>query len=191
MGVYHYTVDLTWDGAGSPGANVWDIEAVAGGSSEAANLQLATDAIEQFYDDLLTVNFYPQSYTVTGRTEAVNIATSNIEPVTGWTQVTASTSQNYAGLLQMICTIRTISATRRGRGRKFIGPVDTTLTSTDGTPSSSAVGFLQAACDGLMASSTGAADWSIGVYSSVDLTFRTALSMQARDYFAALRSRRD
>ena len=190
MGLYHYTVDLTWPGPGSPGVNVWDIRQQA--LDPTAELQAAVNAIDTFYTSLTSAaNFFARPYTAKGRNEAIEINSRTIEPVTGFTRSTSATTVSYSGLDQMIITIRTSLAARRGRGRKFIGPVAGSLMDSNGTPTSGALTTLQTAADALLTASLAGNGWAIGVYSSVDGLFRDATVMTARDYFASLRSRRD
>ena len=189
MALWHYTVNLSWVGPGSPGVNVWDIRTDT--PDIGGNLQEAVDAIGAFYASLVLDAIYPIGYVATGGTEAVEINTSEISPVDGFSSGEQAGVARHSGVAQMIATIRTTSATRRGRGRKFIGPVSTDTMDGDGTPSAVAVADLQSACTALVNSSLGAGGWAIGVYSSVDELFRDATQMQARNYFAALRSRRD
>jgi hypothetical protein len=61
----------------------------------------------------------------------------------------------------------------------------------DGTPTQEAIDVIQGAANALLATSEGFANGGIGVYSSVDGLHRDMTRVLARNYFAALRSRRD
>jgi hypothetical protein len=190
MGIYQYAVNLNWNGPGAPGVNVWDIRQQA--LDPTSELQLAVNAIGAFYESLFVAStIFPDGYTANGSDEAIEVTTRQIEAVTGFTGAQSGAGADFSGLNQMICTIRTSSATRRGRGRKFIGPCNALTLDTDGTPTPGAVSDLQAACDGLISASTANNGWAVGVYSQVDGLFRDATAMTARNYFASMRSRRD
>ena len=189
MSLWHYTVDLDWSGPGSPGVNVWDIRNE--GTLADEEVQSAVSAIQAFYTTLAGGSILASPYTATGRDEAVEITTREVLPVTGFTTSTGVSDNAFSGLTQMILTLRTSSATRRGRGRKFIGPVSSACMGTDGTPTPAAVTQLQDAANTLLAASGGVNGWGLGVYSSVDGLFRDVTVMQARNYFVGLRSRRD
>ena len=190
MGIYHYTVDLSWNGAGSPGVNVWDIRQQA--LDPTSELALAVDAIDAFYASVVSSGLiYPDGYRATGRNEAIEVNSSQIEAVPGFVHNQSGAGSDFSGLNQMIATIRTSSATRRGRGRKYIGPVAAETLDSDGTPTTGALSALQTACTNLVTASTANNGWAVGVYSSVDGLFRDMVQMTARNYFASMRSRRD
>jgi hypothetical protein len=190
MGIYHYAVRLSWNGPGSPGYNIWDIRQQA--IDPTAELNSAIAAIGTFYGSIVgDAQVFPDGYSIQGPSEAIEVQDRSIEAVTGFTHGQSGAGADFSGLNQMIMTIRTSSATRRGRGRKYLGPANALSLDTDGTPTPGAVTSVQDAADALLASSTGAGGWAIGVYSSVDGLFRDAVQLTARNYFASMRSRRD
>lgn len=193
MTLYHLPVRLTFNGGGSPGVNIWDIRTTGTepGSTD-VDLDEASQAIEDFYGVLFAGDIFPGGY----RADFDGVATTieaNPQFVTSapWANATGSSFASAPTSTQMIATLRTSSASRRGRGRKFIGPVGVSTVGTQGTPTPGAVATLQNACNGLIAFNDNFANGAIGVYSQVDQVFRDATSMQARNYFAVLRSRRD
>lgn len=151
-----------------------------------------TDALRVFYTDLMAGDIFPGGYTASYAGVATSVG-DNPEFFTSdaWSITESGPGDVAPPIAQMILTLRTTSATRRGRGRKFIGPVRPTIVQTDGTPTTVALGVLQNAGNTLLAASNGFADGAIGVWSSVDELFRDITAVQARDYFASLRSRRD
>ena len=189
MATLKYIVDLSWAGPGSPGQNVWYVRTAQDLTS--SDRDAAALAINDFYGDIVDAGILSGDNVITGRSEMVDEATSEILPVDGWTLDSASGPQLYAAVAQMIVTMRTSSATRSGRGRKFIGPVRSTTMEDDGTPTAGAIGTLQTACDTLLASSLAETGWAVGVYSREQNLFRDATALQVRNYFAVLRSRRD
>ena len=188
MPTYEYPVNLTWQGPGSPGVNVWHFRA---DSPTGAEAQDCVDVIQGFYQDVVLAGVLPDAYSMVGGDEAVNVADNSIVPVTPWTENNASGGFPFAGPLMMVLTMATSNASRSGRGRKFIGPVGVPTISTDGTPTSGAVTGLENAGIALVAASQGLTLAAIGVYSPTDQLFRDLVSTRVRDTFAVLRSRRD
>lgn len=188
----HVPVRLTWAGSGSPGVNVWDVRTTGGDPGPSDDLQAMTDALRVFYTDLMAGDIFPGGYTASYAGVATSVGDSpEFFTSDAWSITESGPADVAPPIAQMILTLRTSSATRRGRGRKFIGPVRPTIVQADGTPTTVALGVLQNAGNALLAESEEFADGAIGVFSSVDELFRDIVSVQARDYFASLRSRRD
>lgn len=192
MALLSVPVRLTWAGSGSPGVNVWDVRTTGGDPGPSDDLQAMTDALRVFYTDLMAGDIFPGGYTASYGGTATSVGESpEFFTSDTWSITESGPSDVAPPIAQMILTLRTSSATRRGRGRKFIGPVRPTIVQADGTPTTAALGILQTAGNTLLAESEEFADGAIGVYSDVDGLFRDLVSVQARDYFASLRSRRD
>jgi hypothetical protein len=188
MATYQYIVDLTWPGSGSPGISAWNFRAEGSvGSSE----QGPVDAIRDYWGDVLGSGYLIDAMFARGRAECVNVATKEIVPVTPWVRESTATAGNYAGPLMMCSTLLTASATRSGRGRKFLGPVTAGSMSADGSPVAGAVTAFQTAGDDLVSTSSGLTQSAVGVYSPTEGIFRDLTGWRQRDYFAVLRSRRD
>jgi hypothetical protein len=172
--------------------NVWDVRTTGGDPGPSDDLQAMTDALRVFYTDLMAGDIFPGGYTASYGGTATSVGESpEFFTSDTWSITESGPSDVAPPIAQMILTLRTSSATRRGRGRKFIGPVRPTIVQADGTPTTAALGILQTAGNTLLAESEEFADGAIGVYSDVDGLFRDLVSVQARVYFASLRSRRD
>jgi hypothetical protein len=192
MATLHVPIRLNFPGGGGPGVNVWDIRVGAESGPDSEDLDSLSAALEVFYTDLLAGDIFPGGYSASFDGTAVSVG-EDPEYFTSdpWT-VTETGDANIAPpAAQMILTLRTSSATRSGRGRKFIGPVRPTVVAANGAPTTAAIGVLQGAGDTLLASSSGLLNGAIGVYSETAGVFRDIVSVQARNYFASLRSRRD
>lgn len=188
MALFHYQVELDWNGPGAPGLNVWDIRTED--LTVDQDLPAAVDAIRTFYLALAGGGVYPAGYTITFPGNAVNIVTREDESFTPPSGLASTTTDpDFAGLLQMILTIRTSSRTRSGRGRKFLGPVAQNVLSPDGTPLDSTRQTVQTAASALLDASSASSGWAVGVYSRTDGVFRDATALVARDYFAHLSDR--
>jgi hypothetical protein len=192
MATLSVPIRLNFPGGGGPGVNVWDVRVIGEGGGSSDDLDEMSAALEVFYTDLMAGDIFPGGYTASFDGTAASVGEDPVyftsEP---WTIGETGDSNIAPPIAQMILTLRTSSATRRGRGRKFIGPVRPGVVEADGSPTTAAIGVLQAAGDTLLASSQGSLNGAIGVYSGVDNVFRDLAGVQARNYFASLRSRRD
>jgi hypothetical protein len=108
--------------------------------------------------------------------------------------------------LSLVITWRTTLASRRGRGRTFMGPHVTADMQSDGTPSTTLVTDANTSSAALITSSTAYGNGAIGVYgydaaktpgkanprNPADAKiFRDFVGKNVRDIFGVLRSRRD
>lgn len=94
-------------------------------------------------------------------------------------------------LLAIVVSWRTVAATRSGRGRTFMGPLQTDIQEADGSVDGGTLVVLRAAAAALVAASTGANGWAFGVYSFKDAVLRDFVGYTSRDRFSYLSSRRD
>ena len=188
MATYEYGYTLTWPGAGSPGRSTWHFREDSGGIT---SIQDIVDGIDVFWIAMVNSGALAPPYTVTGDSLAIDVATRLTETVSPLAAAVAGPAVEYNPTGQIVCTKRTASATRAGRGRVFIGPVKSSVTDVDGTPDSGVITLLQNACNDLVAFSAGLTQAAVGVYSREQSIFRDLTAMQARDYMAVLRSRRD
>lgn len=192
MALYDFRVSLSGWGSGGPGMNVWNVriadDPIGGVEDQQENASLA---LKNFYTGIS--GLFPTSYRATFNGELIDVATKEIGTISSWTVAGTSSGSGYGPTLaQLILTLRTSNASRRGRGRKFIGPCIAGAVEADGTPASGPLNTLQTAATALLNASQGSVNgWAIGVRSGVDNLHRDVTAIQARDYFASLRSRRD
>lgn len=192
MATLHVPIRLNFPGGGGPGVNVWDVRVIGESGGPSEDLQEMVDALEVFYTDLMAADIFPGAYSASFDGTATSVGEDpEFYTADAWTVTESGDTDIAPPIAQMILTLYTSSATRRGRGRKFIGPVRPETVEADGTPTTAAVGALQAAGETLLATSEGSINGAIGVYSEVDSTFRDLSRVLARNYFASLRSRRD
>ena len=188
MPTYQYTVDLEWDGPGSPGVSVWHgrAEGLIG-----SDFQGVVDAIRDFWGTILAGSDFASGFSAAGRSEAINVANQEIITVTPWLREGTNHGLPYAGPVECCLTLLTSSATRSGRGRKFLGPLTENAMSADGTPTTAVLTKFRDAGTALVADSVGLTQSAVGVYSRTQGLFRDLTNTRVRDYFATLRSRRD
>jgi hypothetical protein len=191
MAIVRYTVNIGWTGSGGPGANVWHLSvpgAVEG--PDHPGVASAVDAIHTFYAAIAG----NMKASLSGPAEAV----ANVEQpgggtfvtVPSWSELGAGSADPLPQLLALTCTWRTANATKRGRGRTFLGPFSETDNDTGGTPSSSLLTTVRNAASALVAASAASADWDLVVYSRVDNTGYQVTQSRVRDVWSYLSSRR-
>lgn len=190
MPVYRYDVGLTWNGPGGPGVNVWHIRTVDDAGPN-PDLEEAAVAIRAFYNDVCEIGLCPAGWTARGPSQAINVADSSLIDVTSWTEASLQGTATFSAPSMVCVGLRTASATRAGRGRKFIGPLATPAMGTDGTITDSMLSSLRAAAATLANASQSNGGWAVGVYSQSSGLLRDVVTMPVRDTIATLRSRRD
>jgi len=108
-----------------------------------------------------------------------------------WDGTAVSGTGNWGPAPAMACvTWRSAKASRRGRGRTFLGPFAADAFGPDGTLDDGfRTDLLEAAAD-LITFSAANGNGAIGVYSQVDLLLRDYVSATITDQAAVLKSRR-
>jgi hypothetical protein len=189
MPTFRYGYTLQFPGDGSPGRSIWHFRSEDEVGS--ASPQDVVDIIDDWWTAVWATNVVAPPCRVDGDSEAINVATQEITPITPAfaNNPAAAVEFNPSGML--VCTMRTSSATKSGLGRKFIGPVRSSVTNVDGRPDAANVTSVQAACTALVSASVGLTGAAVGVYSPTEGLFRDLTVMTCRNYMAVLRSRRD
>lgn len=190
MTIARVPVDITWDGSGSPGVNVWHlrVDGPLNGSDQIAGL---LEDLETFYETAKNACPASVDFDFRGEIQGLGPDTGDTAVYDAWHQ-DASGTGNYAPT--MTCQVvgwRTNSGGRRGRGRTFIGPVATSVVAADGSPSAAYLSDLQAAADALVAAGAPIGNGSWGVYSVLDQVVRDFTGATVSPKFGSLRSRRD
>jgi len=136
MPVYRVPVDIVWTGPGSPGANIWHVRTVDPeiGSGQ---LQNHVNTIHTFYAALASNAGFTDGIFATGTTftlgSVTDVETDEAASPT-WTTVTQTTTlEDAAPVLQVCVGWKTASASRRGTGRTFLGPLNKGCVDTDGS----------------------------------------------------------
>lgn len=188
MPIYRVVNKLTYNGPGSPGVNVMHVRTVSGPGSE---LDAAMAAMHQFYASNELQLASGLDVTIGESIIEDPLGARTVVPFTPTTVEGYLTSAVAPQLLAICCSWKTSSATRRGRGRTFLGPVAAGAIDPDGSISDSArTSALEAAQD-FVSASTAASGWSFGILSSVDSLLRDVINVTISDQFAYLSSRRD
>lgn len=202
MAIFRVPAVLRWNGQGSPGVNIWHVRtsdpSIPGVDlgSAAAELDAAIAALNTWYATISANTFLPGMgvYIGEGITREGD-EDSYDRPVVG--PVASGSVGAAPPALAIVVGWRTTSATRRGRGRTFIGPLNSNVMQSDGTPSDTVLNNIRGANDTLIATSQAANGWALGVYGQQSAgllepkVLRDFTGHRVRDTFAVLRSRRD
>jgi hypothetical protein len=203
VAIFRVPINITFPGAGSPGANIWHIRTSGAiGSVENAQANALIGYIRTFYNYL--VAHYPATTVISLGTVTEEGTSREITPTMA--SVTGVGTGSAPQLLAVVVTWRTTVAARRGRGRTFIGPLTTADIQNYGTPSTTLMTDVNSASASLVNSSLLDGNGAIGVwgYNAAKLpgkanlrnptdakVLRDVTGKQVRDLFGSLRSRRD
>lgn len=184
-------VDITWPyGGGSPGASIFHLRASDG---EALELVLGnlSEIVRQFYaamDDLYVANVrikFAGLFTGVGpdQGDAVEIDPWEVSGTAGVGPLPPSN--------QIVVGWKTASATRSGRGRTYVGPLQYAVVDDQGSPAPAVLAVVRDAAAALVSAQGSEQAGGIGVWSTKQSVFRDFTGSTVRDTFAVLRSRRD
>jgi hypothetical protein len=203
MAIFRVPINLTFPGAGSPGANIWHIRTVTPTSgSELSEANTLIGYLRAFY---VAMQPYLALSTVVSLGTVTEVGTAR-EIVPTMATVTSSGVDSAPQALAVVVTWRTTIAARRGRGRTFVGPITKSVLQTDGTIVDGTRTTMATAAGALVTSSMGFGNGAVGVYGYNDAktpgkenprnpadarVFRDFTGYQIRDLFGVLRSRRD
>jgi hypothetical protein len=189
MPIVRIPARIEYVGSGGPGFNIWHARTVDTGPGD---LNLVLDALEGFYTSIAGL------YAASSR---VVIGEAMIKDPLGAPEFLADDSRTITGggaftvgpqPLAVVVGWRTVSATRSGRGRTFLGPFTVgAQDQADGTPNGGTLSIIRDAAQELVESSNNPSLWSIGVLSTKQGVLRDITGSSVRDRWAVLRSRRD
>lgn len=191
MSIYRYVVSLDFAAGSQHGTNTWHFRTDGVSVDREANLNALISIVSTFYSHVTA--FVPTSYVITGPAEATEVGVADPEAVgglTGFTR-TGTGGTSYGGAPAMaVVTWRSSKASRRGRGRTFLGPMGPGMVQSDGTLDPAVRTSLLSAASELCSSSLADGNGAIGVYSQLDNLLRDVVSGTVTDQVAVLRSRR-
>lgn len=190
MSILRIPVRIDYPYAGGPGFNIWHARFVDS-TPPPALLGDALDALELFYSTI-------DSTIVTGTTFTLGEGMI-LDPLGSPTYVdddsrTVTGSDGAGSMSNLLCITvgwRTISATRSGRGRTFVGPMGIGTAGNDGTPADSVLTTIRGAATDLIDTSTNANGWAFGVLSTKQALLRDFTGSTVKDRYTFLSSRRD
>lgn len=190
MPIVRVPVTLTSTIAGGPFMNVLHFNA-SGPQGTETEMGEALTALHAFYNGL--VNVFPPGLSIRFGEGMVQDPLGNPQflPDDPHSITVGAASLNVpATFAAIVVGWRTASATRRGRGRTFIGPLRQNAWEGEGTPTAQALAYVRTAATTLVEDSRSANGWALGVLSTVDGQFREVTGNTVHDRFGVLRSRR-
>lgn len=187
-------VSITGPALPTPGMNIWHARIGDGDGVQEDDINQVAGWLNVFYGDIS--GLYPAGNTISFDGEATEIGTATPQTLpqgAGWTVAGTGAADGLPAADCLMVSWRTALATRRGRGRTFIGPVVKSAAEGNGTPEESNRSALQNAVDDLVATSAAAQPGgkAIGIWSPADAVLRDVLSGNVPNRFGVLRSRRD
>lgn len=184
-------VDITWPyGGGSPGASIFHLRAADTDPSQ-ATLGSLIEIVREFYaamDDLYVGSVrirFAGLLTGVGPDRGTAVEADPWE-VAGTANVGPLPPSN-----QIVVGWKTASATRSGRGRTFVGPLQYAVVDDAGSPAAPVLSVVRDAAAALVTAQATFTEGGIGVWSTKQSLFRDFTGSTVRDTFAVLRSRRD
>lgn len=198
MTIYRLPVNISWNGIGSPGANVWHFRTAGEITGDSIEFAAAVSAIRTFYASIAAGNVFAPGVVLSAEF-ATAVETQEQRDAEFTTLGTGGAGTEAPEVLQICVGWRTSLAARRGRGRTFIGPLSTATMESNGSIAEGVIASVNSAAQGLVDASTGAGGWSVGVYGlsapgggpTAPRVLRDIVGHRVRDRFAILRSRRD
>lgn len=186
MATYKVPVSINHPGAGGMAWNIWHLRV-----EDEVDFGDAMDALDDFYTTVK--GLYPNGTQVTVGDGIIKNPYTAPEYFTYTPTVVTGTGQTAQApqLLAIVVSWRTASATRSGRGRTFLGPLELSALDVDGTPKAAYLSEVQAAATALVAASTGVGGWAFGVYSHKQSVLRDFVGWSVKDRCSYLSSRRD
>ena len=185
-------VNINWGTAsGSPGVNIFHGRVVADTFDPNPDLNSLSTMLNTFYEAVSDI--FPGFVTIRFDGEAAGVGddAGNTYSSPAWT-VNGSGGANFLPPANaMLVSWRTSTGGANGRGRTFLGPLDTGTNQDNGTPTEGTRDSVQAAANALVTSSQSFGNGAIGVYSRTTNVFRDVTSANVPNLFAVLRSRRD
>lgn len=193
MSIWRTTVQMEY-GGGGPGVNVWEYRAVGDGPDPVPGdpaFQGAIDALNACYQQWKTLMTTDVTIRSDGVFTKIDQTNPTQEQYTGWVTTGTSSPSNAPFELAMICNLKTGTASRRARGRKFVGPLAQNVIQENGSPVETK---RQTVLDGLqeiLDFNQGTNNGAFVVYSTVGSIGRDILRGDCPNHFGVLRSRRN
>lgn len=185
-------VDITWPyGGGSPGASIFHLRVPNHPDPFQEALDGLVEVVRQFYaamDDL-----YVDSVRIRfgGLLTGVGPDQGTAVEVDPWEVAGTANVGPLPPSNQIVVGWKTASATRSGRGRTFVGPLQYAVVDDAGSPAAPVLSVVRNAAAALVTAQAGITEGGIGVWSVKQSLFRDFTGSTVRDTFAVLRSRRD
>lgn len=206
MTVFRMAVEQTLNGMPDKAVNIWHFRAgtaisQAGSPVDEAAFTGAVNAIHGFYQAISNQGTHPMTLLANGvtsiATAAINVETKDAHNVS-WAPITVGDAgPKMPFSASLVLNWYSSQATRRGRGRTFLGPLHSGILNADGTPSDPVLVNLRTIAQDLVGASGQANGWAIGVWglespggnAQSPHVLRDIVGYKVNDRFGWLRSR--
>lgn len=191
MPVWRGVVTIQGSPLGGTGTNTWHARTDGIDDAGDAALQGLTDSLEDFYGSIDQIHPSGITRAFDGVWTRVDGDSGDVLDTTGWSHGVLTGGSPLPPQECLVVGWKTSSGGRKGRGRTFLGPLNTGCLEANGTPDEGRRGVVEAAAAALIDSFDGIGDGALVVWSEVDQTARDLVSGSVRNVFGSLRSRRD
>lgn len=191
MAVYRGVVTIEHPSLGGIGTNTWHARTTyEGDTGPDTDLETLSGFLETFYGDITGLVAGGTSFRQDGEWTRVS-GTPVIMETDSWAVGAGTTTPPLPPATALVASWRTSLASKRARGRTFVGPLSVNTLQDNGSPTEAARDTLAAAGADLIAAASGTGDGAFVVWSTVDEVGRDFTSCTVANEFAVLRSRRD
>lgn len=191
MPIYRANVRITHPVLPDPGINTWHVRLESADPNVGDMVGLSA-ALHDFYDAMLTDCLAQGAqFAYDGVLTKVDPSPTFHDTANTWTAGNAGSSATLPPANCIVIGWGTQNASRKGRGRSFMGPIQQAANDASGTISTAALASARDAAADLVAANAGPPAGAWGVYSRADGVIRDFTSSRVHDKFAVLRSRRD
>lgn len=191
MGIFRTTVEWKFPIGSGGGTNTWHLRTLSDDGTT-TEVQALMGLVSNFYYGIRGA--FPSDTTWYWDGLAAQIATPTprlLEGAVAWQITGSAPSNDYGPAPGMICvTWRTALATKRGRGRTFLGPVARPVMEANGTIADPIMTTVRTEAAALVSASLSDTNGALGVWSETDGVLRDFVASNATDQVAVLRSRR-
>lgn len=192
MPVFRGVVSIAHPSLGGEGSNTWHCRTVSvTNPGITADLVILTGMLEDLYNGLNDVLAGGTLCTFDGEWIQIDSEEPEIHDVPGWSSASGTSTAPLPPANSMVISWRTNLASKRARGRTFVGPLGVNTLQDNGTPTEAARGLLDGHAEAFIEAFDGAFNGAFGVWSQLDAVLRDFTGASTANRFAVLRSRRD
>jgi len=193
MPVYRGVWTIDHPSLGGTGTNTWHcrITSSAGSPDEKPALNGLNVALGQFYTAIEDIYAGGAHLHFNGEWTQIDVPEPRIVAADTNDVVVGGTTDALPPATCIVVGWRTEAATRRGRGRTFLGPLRTSVNQSNGTPLETVRAEVETAAADFIDQFDGLDGSAFGIWSEADSVLRDIVDGRVRNEFAVLRSRRD
>lgn len=191
MAIYRQTWTITHPALGGIGTNTWHCETAGAPADDDGDVDGPSAFITSFYGALNDIYAEGSVIACDGLWISVHddkTVNSSSDPTTMTLGVATTT---LAPQDCLVASWRTAVASKSGRGRTFLGPLNLGALEANGTPAEFARTAIVAAGNALISDSNEGDVGVLGVYSTKQDLLRPFTGVSCKNKFGTLRSRRD